>query len=200
MGDNLETIGDYILEPIVQIINDDDDDDYTQRKTDEEISLQSLEKKLSMPPTRAPSTVWQHFERILDDNGNRIGIKCNYCDQKYSSKSSTTTLNDHWEKKHSKVQPGGVGSIEAAFSKAKTTYAKLQDEEYLDILDDLVNWVITDCQSFRVVDNLNFRKFITKLNPKFQIPSRQTLRKKIDNNFEKYKKDIIKIFQVNFIL
>jgi len=204
MGDNLETIGDYILEPIVQIINDEDDDDYTQdytqKKTVEEVSLQFLEKNLNMPPTRAPSTVWQHFERILDDNGNRIGIKCNYYDQKYSPKSSTTTLNDHWEKRHSKVQPGGVGSIEAAFNKAKTTHAKLQEEEYLNILNDLVNWVIADCQPFRVVDNLHFRKFITGLNPRFQIPSRQTLRKKIDNKYEKYKKDIIKIFQVNFIL
>ncbi|CAG8756358.1 5502_t:CDS:2, partial [Rhizophagus irregularis] len=210
MSDNLEkdndrenerdlTIGDCILEPIVQIINDDDYmQEMQEERTDEEVSLHSLEKKLkNIPPTRAPSTVWQHFEKICDENGNRISIKCNYCNQSYSSKSSTTTLNDHWEKKHSKVQPGGAGSIEVAFSRAQTTYAKLQGEEYLDILNNLVNWVIADCQPFRVVDNLHFKKFITSLNPRFQIPSRQTLRKKIGEKYGQYKKDIIKLFQEN---
>jgi hypothetical protein len=184
-------------------IDDGDDDNYTQEKTDEEISLHSLEKKLkNIPPTRAPSTVWQHFEKIFDDNGNRVSIKCNYCDQKYSPKSSTTTLHEHWERRHSKVQPGGAGSIEAAFTKAKaqTTYAKLQEEEYLDVLNNLMNWVIADCQSFRVVDNSHFKEFVTSLNPKFQIPSRQTLCKKIDDKYEQYKKNIIKMFQVTFIL
>jgi hypothetical protein len=87
-------------EPIDQIYNDGDDDNYTQEKTDEEISLHSLEKKLNnIPPTHAPSTVWQHFEKIFDDNGNRVSIKCNYCDQKYSPKSSTTTLHEHWKRR-----------------------------------------------------------------------------------------------------
>lgn len=193
------TMGDYVLEPIV-LINVDDDEYIQKEKTDEEISLHSLEKKLNIPPTRVPSTVWQHFEKIVDDNGNRISIKCNYCNLQYSPKSSTTTLNDHWEKKHSKVQPEGKGSIEAAFSKAQTTYTKLQGEEYLDILNNLINWVIADCQPFRVVDNIHFKEFITSLNPRFQIPSRQTLRKKIGDKYKQYKKDVIKLLQVNFIL
>ncbi|CAB5359322.1 unnamed protein product [Rhizophagus irregularis] len=150
------TIGNCILEPIVQIINDDEDymQEMQEEKTDEEISLHSLEKKLkNIPPTRAPST-------------------------------------------HLKVQPGGAGSIEIAFSKAQTTNAKLQGEEYLDILNNLVDWVIADCQPFRVVDNLHFKKFITSLNSRFQIPLRQTLRKKIDEKYRQYKK-VIKIFQEN---
>jgi hypothetical protein len=37
-----------------------------EERTDEEISLHSLEKKLkNIPPIRAPSTVWQHFEKIV---------------------------------------------------------------------------------------------------------------------------------------
>lgn len=185
-----------LLEPIVLI----NDDDCGREKTDEEVSLHSLVDKTSknVPPTRPPSNVWNHCEKIFDVNGNFIYIKCNYCDQKYSSKSSTTTLNDHWKKKHLKVQPGGVGSIEAAFSNSQTTHAKLQGEEYSDILDNLVNWVIADCQPFRVVDGSYFRKFIIGLNPRFQIPSRQTLRKKIDDKYKQYKKNIIKIFQVNY--
>jgi hypothetical protein len=60
----------------------------------------------------------------------------------------------------------------------------LQGEEYLDVLNNLMDWVIADCQSFRVVDNSHFKEFVTSLNPRFQIPSRQTLRKKIDDKYE----------------
>jgi hypothetical protein len=190
--------GNYLLEPIVLI--DDNIDIGTQEKTDEEISLYSDKNSKNLPPTRSPSSVWQHYEKIFDDNGNCINIKCKYCDQKYSSKSSTTTLNDHWKRKHSKVQPGGTGSIEAAFSNSQlhVTSARLQKEKYLENLNDLVNWVIADCQSFRVVDGSHFRKFVAGLNSGFQIPSRQTLRRKIDDKYEQYKNNIIKAFQVNY--
>ena len=107
MSDNLEndsfhedeqdfTFEDYALEPIVQIFNDDDDN--THEKTVEEISLHSEKKSKNIPPTRLLSTVWQHYEKIFDDNGNCVKIKCNYCDQKYSSKSSIITLSNYWKK------------------------------------------------------------------------------------------------------
>ena len=55
-----------------------------ERKTDEEVSLGSSEKKLTnLPPVRSPSTVWQHYERIYN-NGVHIHTKCNYCNQKYA--------------------------------------------------------------------------------------------------------------------
>ncbi|CAB4430950.1 unnamed protein product [Rhizophagus irregularis] len=116
----------------IDIINDDDNEQ--EGKTDEEVSLNSSEKKsTNLPPARAPSTVWQHYERIYDNEGIHIHTKCNYCDQKYSIKCSTTTLNDHWKRKHLKIQPGGVGSIEAAFDNARSQ-TKLQPEDHLNSL------------------------------------------------------------------
>lgn len=143
----------------IDIINDDDNEQ--EGKTDEEVSLNSSEKKsTNLPPARAPSTVWQHYERIYDNEGVHIHTKCNYCDQKYSIKCSTTTLNDHWKRKHLKIQPGGVGSIEAAFDNE----TKLQPEDHLNSLNKLVNWVIVECQPFRVVESVSFREFIASLN------------------------------------
>ena len=199
MSDNLEnedfheneqdfTLGDHVLEPIVWIFVDDDNN--THERTDEEISLHSEKKSKNVPPTRLPSTVWQYYEKIFDDNGNCVNIKCNYCDQKYSSKSSTTTLNDHWKKKHSKVQPGGVGSIEAAFNNSQThqTHAKLQGEEYSDILNNLVDWVIADCQPFRVVDSSYFKEFITSLNLDSKFLYAKLFAKKLVTNMNNIKK------------
>jgi len=152
-----------------------------------------------LPSIRAPSLVWQHYEKVTDDKGAVIHVKCNFCDQKYSIKTSTGTLNDHFKRKHSKIQPGGVGSIEAAFNNSQIR-TKLQGENQSDILNNLVDWVIIECQAFRVVDSPSFRELIASLNPGFQVPSRQTLRKKIDNKYEQNKKIILKMFQVNLFL
>src|SRR5215213_4982834 len=187
MSDNLEGYSFCEIE-IDRMIEDDDVQE--EKRTDEEMSLDSeIKRKV---PTRAPNVVWQHFEKIFDDNGIHIHTKCNYCNQKYKVKCSTTTLNDHWKGKHSKIQPKGTGSIEMAFNNPQ----KLKGNGYLDSLSKLVDWVITECQSFRVVDSSFFREFIKSLNPEFQVPSRQTLRKKIDDKYTTYKSCIIKMFQV----
>ena len=161
---------------------------------DEVIPSNSSEKnEKKTPPVRSPSAVWQHYEKIFDKEGIYLHTKCNYCSQKYSVKCSTTTLNDHFKKKHEKIQPKKVGSIEVAFTNVKS----VQGEDCLNLSNKLVNWIIVECLPFRTVDSPFFHEFITGLNPKFQIPSRQTLRKKIDDKYIQYKGNIIKMFQVN---
>src|SRR5947207_9206627 len=138
-----------------------EDDVQEEKKTDEEMSLDSSEIKRKGTPVRAPSFVWQHFEKIFDNNGGHLKSKCNYCNQIYTAKCSTTTLSDHWKSKHSKIQPGGTGSIEMAFNNfQQQKVAKSQGNDYLDPLGKLVNWVIVECQPFRVVDSYSFREFI----------------------------------------
>ncbi|CAG8533743.1 zinc finger BED domain-containing protein RICESLEEPER 2-like [Rhizophagus irregularis DAOM 181602=DAOM 197198] len=142
------------------------------QKTDEEVSLNS-EKKSNSPnllPVRAPSLVWQYYKKVIDDKGVVLYVKCNFCDQKYSAKTSTGTFNDHFKRKHSKIQPKGAGSIEAAFNNSQTR-TTLQGKNHLDILDNLINWVIMKCQAFRVVDSPSFKELIASLNPEFQVPS-----------------------------
>lgn len=173
--------------------------DDTQEKTDEEVSLNSEKKSKNLSPTRLPSFVWQYYQKVFDNKGVLIHIKCIHCEQKYGAKTSTGTLKDHFNKKHSKVQPGGVGSIEAAFNNSSQIHTKSKGDQHLDILNDIIDWVIIECQPFRIVDGPSFKKMIASLNPEFQAPSRQTLRKKIDIKYEQTKKIIINILQVNFI-
>src|SRR5581483_9538590 len=141
--------------------------DDTQEKTDEEVSLGSEKKSKNLPPTRAPSLVWQYYEKVNDNKGDLIHIKCIHCGQKYGAKTSTGTLNDHFKKKHSKVQPGGAGSIEAAFNNSSQTHTKSKADQYLNILNNMIDWVIIDCQPFRVVDGPSFKKIIAE----FQAPA-----------------------------
>lgn len=184
MSDNLENFDVEILEGDVE-----------EQRTDEEMSFNSSEIKRNVGSIRAPSIVWQHFEKIFNDSGIHSQTKCNYCGQSYSSKCSTTTLNDHWKSKHSKIQPGGTGSIEMAFNNSEKQ-VKSKGDQPLDHLNRLTNWVILEYQPFRVVDSSSFKEFINGLNPGFKVPSRQTLRNKIDDKYIHYKNGIIKMFQV----
>jgi len=145
---------------IIAIDESENNDNVQEKRTDEEVSLGSSEKKsTNLPPIRAASTVWQYYERIFNDEGVHVHSKCKYCDQKYSAKCSTTTLNDHWKKRHLKIRPGEIGSIEAAFKNAASnskSQAKLQVDDYLSILDKLVDLVIVECLLFRIVDSSKF--------------------------------------------
>ena len=102
------------------------------------------------------------------------------------------------EKKYLKIQPERVGSIEEAFDNARSQ-KRLQSEDHLDSLDKLVNWIIVECQPFRVVESASFREFIASLDSGFHVPSRHTIRNKIDEKYTYYKDNIIKLFQVNFL-
>ena len=193
---NLDCSYETGLEPIVLIPDTPLPEENIQERTDEELSLDSEKKSKNLPPTRTPSLVWQYYEKVNDDKGVLIHIKCIYCGQKYGVKTSTGTLNDHFKKKHSKVQPGGAGSIEAAFNNSSHTQTKSKVDQHLDILNNIVDWVIMECQPFRVVDGPKFKKMIASLNPEFKAPSRQTVRKKIGIKYEQTKKTIINMLQV----
>lgn len=198
LENNFCEIDDKMFEDDVQNEQDNEQDNEQEDEQEDEQEKETTEEEVSTDldtkrKVRMPSVVWQHFEKIFDDNGILLHIKCNYCNTIYSKKSSTTTLGDHWRIKHSKIQPGGVGSIEMAFNNSQV---KLKGDNYLDSLNKLVNWVIVECQPFRIVDSISFREFIKSLNSGFQVSSRQTLRNKIDDKFTSYKDNMIKMFQV----
>src|ERR1044072_3748521 len=133
MSDNLEK--DSFCEIKIDRIAEDDVQE-EKRTADEEMSLDSEIKGKAVVPLRAPSAAWQHFEKIFNNNGAYIETRCNYCNQKYSAKCSTTTLNDHWKSKHSKIQPKGTGSVKMAFNNSQN----LKGKGYVDSLSKLVDW------------------------------------------------------------
>jgi len=64
----------------------------------------------------------------------------------------------------------------------------LQGEEYSDILNNLVDWVIADCQPFRVVDSSYFKEFITSLNLDSKFLYAKLFAKKLVTNMNNIKK------------
>ena len=53
-----------------------------------------------------------------------------------------------------------------------------------------VNWIIIDQQPFTLVENLSFQKFISAIQPKYDLPTRKTLKKMILSKFNSSRKKI----------
>ena len=58
-----------------------------------------------------------------------------------------------------------------------------------------INWIIIDQQSFNIVDNLSFQKFITCIQPRYKLPIRHTLKEMIMSKFEIARTEVL-----NFLL
>ena len=102
------------------------------------ITSQETSKAITIPPTKTQSVVWEHFDKIYNEEGKHIQTKCKYCSQNYSKTSSTSTLKKHWSKYHEKIQPGGIGSLEALFG-FSISKPKLRNEDYVNIMEKLIN-------------------------------------------------------------
>ena len=63
--------------------------------------LASTYFKLSNEKIKAPSDIWNYFQKIYDENNILKLYKCNLCNITYSSACATSTLRRHLETKHS---------------------------------------------------------------------------------------------------
>ena len=60
----------------------------------------------------------------------------------------------------------------------------------------LVKWIICNLKSFSVVESESFIKFIYKLDPRYRLPSRHTIKRLINQEFEQ-KRNTIQDFLQN---
>lgn len=59
----------------------------------------------------------------------------------------------------------------------------------------LIRWIICDQQAFQVVENEDFRKLILALDPRFKVPSRQTISDHILRIYEQERAQLCSFFQ-----
>ncbi|KAK9233722.1 ribonuclease H-like domain-containing protein [Lipomyces kononenkoae] len=94
---------------------------------------------------------------------------------RYGPGSSTSTLwshaNDCFDLGARKKLPAGQKELFAA-----NLYTKAQD-------DRLLQWIVDDQQAFSVVEVPSFRSFINGINPKYTIPSRKTVTRRIVSTY-----------------
>jgi hypothetical protein len=125
------------------------------------------------------SEIWYHFDTTEQ---NQI---CKYCKKNYAKKTSTTILWRHYKSCHeSEIE---IGQNTSPPHPNNIMYEKTKS---------LVEWIICDLKSFSVVESESFTKLIYKLDSRYRLPSRHTIKRLISQEFEQ-KRDVIPDFLQN---
>ena len=116
------------------------------------------------------SFVWNHFEKM---DGNQA--KCSKCGEILACAGGTTSsLRYHLLAIHQIQKPDARQPTLSSLTSSFTAIEKKR-------MDKLALWyVIKDLHSFCSIERDGLKKWLNCLNPKYKQPSRQTLRKMLD--------------------
>jgi hypothetical protein len=127
------------------------------------------------------SSINIYFDELPDGSH-----KCKECDKVgtdkvYKPKTATTNLSYHLNTKHHIIlKPSQVDT----FSEPMTEKAKAE------ITKAFIMWVVDDLQPFTTCERDSFIEFVQRLNPRYTIPSRKTLRANIFKHYQSEKLSI----------
>ena len=130
--------------------------------------------------------VFKHFEEIQDGKA-----KCKHCSSKISGSAKiTSNFVTHMKRKHreaylststttstSSSKPE-VQSTMTSFAK-QTTQCSIHDPRQIQITEKLLFFIAGNLMPLSVVDSKEFRSFVSKLDSRYQIPSRKHLSSKL---------------------
>jgi hypothetical protein len=140
--------------------------------------------------------VWRFFTRkekvTKDQSENEIieqFILCNVGQCQLSPNNSTTTLERHLKAKHHDAY------IE--LYEKRITVELWSDEMQKAKHKLFINWVVIDQQPFTIVNNLSFQKFMSSIQPRYRIPSRNTLKEMIIKKFEIAQTEVLNYLQLS---
>jgi len=155
---------------------------------DDVISLAS-DKEDTLPLNNDASDVWEFFQKIRDPESNALlEYKCDLCTQKYSSGCATTTLRRHLTGKHnSRYQKPEPRQTTLKNSRFKP-YSKAESKPITKLL---VDFVAVDQQPFSIVESQQFKILVKKLNPRYDVPCRQTLKENFILEFNERRKHLM---------
>ncbi|XP_028183998.1 zinc finger BED domain-containing protein RICESLEEPER 4-like [Glycine soja] len=149
---------------------------------------------------RLKSIVWNHFDKIKTIDG-QDKAQCKYCKKllEGASKNGTKHLHAHMEKCIQKrLHDKGKGQT---FLIPKVTQGKQEltaggyNEE--NARKDLACSIIMHEYPLSIVNHVGFRIFLATLQPQFQCPSRNTIKKEIFNVYDFEKSIVMKLLDTN---
>ena len=114
--------------------------------------------------SKRKSIVWNNS----DPSENKKQAICNLCGRTYSTGGGTSNLHDHLKRLHKDHFNTDDNSNKIVKYSAYSGEKKKIDEA-------LKNFIVSDMQSFSIVENKAFQVFVKVLNPKYTLPCRHTL-------------------------
>ncbi|XP_028053531.1 zinc finger BED domain-containing protein RICESLEEPER 2-like [Camellia sinensis] len=152
---------------------------------------------------RAPSSVWDHFDKVIGEDGKRRAV-CKYCYKEYMADSrthGTSNLRSHTPNCKQFPNNDKDGQQTLSFK------PKQNGEEGVEVVATsfsfdackraLAEMVIIDELPFRFVGGVGFKRFCNVAVPKFTpIPSRHTIAREVTNIFNNERDKLRRI--INF--
>ncbi|XP_038716676.1 zinc finger BED domain-containing protein RICESLEEPER 2-like [Tripterygium wilfordii] len=152
-------------------------------------------RKRKVPMSR--SAVWYDFTK----DKTRETATCNHCGIVYknnSSKNGTSTLKQHLMRCPRIPKPSGQ-QTELSLQSNQASKGDLSTWRYdPKVAQDELTCMIVECElPFKFVEQPRFRSFVHALNPRFNAPSRPTVRKNVVDKYEDMKKKMMQVFENN---
>ncbi|KHN22193.1 Putative AC9 transposase, partial [Glycine soja] len=146
------------------------------------------------------SIVWNHFDKIKTVDG-QDKAQCKYCKNFLGGapKNGTKHLHAHMEKCIQKrLHDKGKGQtflIPKVTQGRQELAARSYNEE--NARKDLACAIIMHEYPLSIVNHVGFRRFLATLQPQFQCPSRNTIKKEIFNVYDFEKSIVMKLLDTN---
>ncbi|CAG8634471.1 19691_t:CDS:1, partial [Racocetra fulgida] len=163
------------------------DEEFDPSDTDSESSNTNNKKTFELETTvtllpqitkhdasKKPSPVWNFMHEKVDSNKTAI-VRCDYCPQEYSIKTSTGVLTDHLNKQHKY----NITLNQKHKSLAKKPYGNEDTQRIKECTTSILNFIISNQALFKIVKSTCFCKMINILDLRYISPTCTYLKEKI---------------------
>lgn len=127
------------------------------------------------------SECWAHFEKKADNMA-----ECRHCKKQLSYKNGTSRLNRHYQescRKRGRQQGSHHGA--SAFSRSSSDDLGEQTAAAAAAEDQLIRMIALHGFPSSMVEDVEFTRFVRMLCPDFKMPSRDDVRKRCDELFDR---------------
>ena len=132
---------------------------------------------------RARSNIWSYFKKAVSENGESIA-RCKSSSVLYINQKGASNLSKHYKKFHER----------SSYSQTTLTNdgrfvqtLPLNTDAAEKITQQLVAAVVDAVLPFSIVENEEFIQFAKLLQPRYVSPSRQTIQRRVLNEYANFK-------------
>ena len=125
---------------------------------------------------KSASVLWKYFS----DSEDGMHRYCSLCRARYSKNTGISTIKGHFEIHHKEH----LDAITDQAGHATEPYGSNDKQKVENLSKLLIEWIISDQQPFCIVDNKRFCALVTAFDGRYQMPTRQTIAKKVTQLYE----------------
>ena len=138
-------------------------------------------------PRSKRSDIWKFMVKVKKSDGSYVA-RCKLCNGEFSCHATHTASNlrDHLERKHkecgmAKVAGPGQQRLQAYFKASSNSLLKepLTATRGMEIMKSLFEWFCLDIRPLSIAQGRGFQRFLTDAEPRYKIPSRTHLTKRL---------------------